>query len=107
MPPHSGTRQKLAPLAALGLFLASLSVNAALAQVSPPASAPTQTSNGDPSTIVARVAQLIGVVSFRAAGDENWDVARLNFPEDAFGCALWGRTMARATIPMSLAAAWR
>jgi hypothetical protein len=69
MPSHSRTRHKLAPLAALGLFLASLSPSTALAQASPPAQAPGQSSAADPPAIVARVAQLTGVVSFRAAGD--------------------------------------
>ena len=100
MPSHSRTCRKLAPLAALGLFLASLSLNAALAQVSPPAPAPAQSSTGDPPAIVARVAQLMGVVSFRAAGDDNWDVARLNYPVTP-GSALWTEPGARATLDVA------
>jgi hypothetical protein len=100
MPSHSRTCQILASLAALGLFLACLSLNAALAQVSPPAPAPAQSSTGDPPAIVARVAQLTGVVSFRAAGDDNWDVARLNYPVTP-GSALWTEPGARATIDVA------
>ena len=67
--------------------------------VAPPGAAPNAaaTQNGDPPSMVGRLSQLTGTVSFHGPEDTQWSAATLNFPAST-GDAFWTEPQAKATI---------
>ncbi len=92
-----------AALAIGGFVLAPLGVRAQDAPpAAPPAAAPPADDTAtaapvDPPARVGRIAALTGTVSFRAAGQADWQAAQLNYPI-AMGDAVWTQPNAIANL---------